>query len=279
MEDSNLETKINHPGSENSFDSNKPKETNSDDYDYDTSDEDEYIDTVEKNLDYEPLGRTSRVPRTRKAPKPFTKEELNRLRSNGTPLELESLPATEEEINILDQNGISPEQVADTNYLAQLRLYRNLTKEQNEEPVEDLEDFIKNADDVSTHELKSGRYIHACSAARGVLYVSPSLWKKMIDDKWSICVYLDGQGKNFHYINSADEFLKLVAKDDVVIKITGKDKVDIVNKLYSGLIGSEKGSAYTLIRVAGRTNMDGVFAHYIGSMAESEDGNEDSNDF
>ena len=82
---------------------------------------------------------------------------------------------------------------------------------------------------MSTHALKSGRYIHACSAARGVMYASPSLWKKMIDDKWVICVYLDGRGKNFHYINSADEFLKLVAKDDVVIKITGKDKVDIVN--------------------------------------------------
>ncbi len=278
-EDPNHETKRNYTGSENGFDSNKPKETNPDDYDYDTSDEDEYIGDVEKNSNYEPLRSRQRAPRTRKAPKPFTKEELNRLRSNGTPLELKSLPATEEEINILDQNGISPEQVADTNYLAQLRLYRNLTKEQNEEPVEDLEDFIKNADDVSTHELKSGRYIHACSAARGVMYASPSLWKKMIDDKWSICVYLDGQGKNFHYINSADEFLNLVAKDDVVIKITGKDKVDIVNKLYSGLLGGEKGSAYTLIRVAATTNMDAVFAHYIGSMAESEDGNEDLNEY
>lgn len=280
-ENTNYETKRNHSSSENGFSSNKPKETNPDDYDYDTSDEDEdeYIGTVEKNPDYEPLGSIPRAPRTRKAPRPFTKEELNRLRSNRSPLELESLPATEDEINILAQTGISPEQIADTNYLAQLRLYRNLTKELNEEPLEDLEDFIKNADDVSTHEMKSGRYIHACSAARGVMYASPSLWNKMIDDKWTICVYLDGRGKNFHYINSADEFLKLVSKDDVVIKLTGKDKVDIVNKLYSGLLGGAKGSAYTLIRVAATTNMDAVFAHYIGSMAESEDGNEDSNDF
>ena len=204
---------------------------------------------------------------------------MNRLRSNGSPLELESLPATEDEINVLAQYGITAEQIADTNYLAQLRLYMNLTREMNEEPLEELEDFIKNANDVSTHALKSGRYIHACSAARGVMYASPSLWNKMIDDKWAICVYLDGRGKNFHYINSADEFLKLVAKDDVVIKITGKDKVDIVNKLYSGLLGGEKGSAYTLIRVAARTNMDAVFAHYIGSMAEKEDGNEDLNEF
>lgn len=278
-EDTNHETKRNHSNSENGFDSNKPKETNPNGYDYGTSNEDEHIDTIEKNNDYEPLGSIPSAPRTRKYPKPYTKEELNRLRSNVSPLELESLPATEDEINILAQNGIPPEQIADTNYLAQLRLYRNLTKELNEEPLENLEDFIKNANDVSTHALKSGRYIHACSAARGVMYASPSLWNKMIDDKWSICIYLDGRGKNFHYINSADEFLKLVAKDDVVIKITGKDKVDIVNKLYSGLLGGEKGSAYTLIRVAATTNMDAVFAHYIGSMAESEDGNEILNEF
>ena len=54
------------------------------------------------------------------------------------------------------------------------------------------------------------------------MYVSPSVWNKMVGDKWKICVYLDGQGKNFHYINNAEEFLKLVEKDDVVIKITGK---------------------------------------------------------
>ena len=40
----------------------------------------------------------------------------------------------------------------------------------------------------------------------------------MLDDKWVICVYLDGKGKNFHYINSSEEFLQLVQKDDVVIK-------------------------------------------------------------
>jgi len=279
--DSNHETDRNsdHAGAGEEYISKVPRNTISDDYDYDSSDEDEIIGSVEKNNDYEPLGSIPIAPRTRKALKPFTKEELNRLRSNGSPLELESLPETEDEINILAQYGITVEQIADTNYLAQLRLYMNLTREMNEEPLEDLGDFIKNANDVSTHALKNGRYIHACSAARGVMYASPSLWNKMIDDKWSICVYLDGRGKNFHYINSADEFLKIVAKDDVVIKITGKDKVDIVNKLYSGLLGGEKGSAYTLIRVAATTNMDAVFAHYIGSMAEKEDGNEDLNEF
>jgi len=249
-----------------------------DDYVY-TPDDSDYMGSIDKNPDYEPLGSTPKKPKTRHHPKPFTKYELNRLRSNGSPLELESLPATREEINILVQMGISPEQIADTNYLAQLRLYMNLTEELNKQPEESMEEFVYNADDVTTHALKDGRYIHTCSAANGVMYISPSVWNKMVDDKWVVCVYLDGRGKNFHYINSAEEFLKLVEKDDVVLKITGKEKVNVVNRLYNGLLTDVKGTAYTLIRVAARTNMDAVYAHYIGSMAEADDGNEDDNEY
>ena len=70
----------------------------------------------------------------------------------------------DEELDILAQCGISPEQISDTNYLAQLRLYSNLKKYWDEEPEESLEDFIRNADDVTTHIMKSGKYIHTfCS--------------------------------------------------------------------------------------------------------------------
>ena len=238
-----------------------------------------YMGSVDNDKYFQPVGSKIYRPHTRKHPKPYTREELNRLRTNGTPLELESLPATSDEIDLLAQCGISPEQIADTNYLAQLRLYLNLTQDKHEQPEESMEHFVRNADDVATHAMKDGRYIHSCSAARGVMYISPSVWKQMVDDKWTICVYLDGQGKNFHYIKNADEFLKLVEKDDVVIKITGKEKVKVVNELYSGLLKNTKGTAYTLVRIAARTNMDAVFAHYIGAMAELEDGNEDENDY
>lgn len=243
-------------------------------------DKGERIGSISKDKDYQPLGSNPIKPRSaRRIAKPFTKDEVNRLRSNGTPLELETLPATNEELDILAQCGISPEQIADTNYLAQLRLYCNLRDVHNEEPEESLSEFVRNANDVAEHKMKSGKYIHACSAARGVMYIGPSVWNKMVDDKWIICVYLDGEGKNFHYINSSEEFLKLVEKDDIVIKITGKEKIEVIKDLYSGILEDVKGTAYTLIRVAARTNMDAVFAHYVGAMAEPEDGNDDTSDF
>lgn len=251
--------------------SNKPQN----DYDPDRNG---YMGSVDKDKNYQPVGDKPYKPRTRKHQKNFTKKELERLRSHGTPLELESLPPTREEIDLLAQCNIKPEQIADTNYLAQLRLYQNLKNEMHAEPEETMEEFVRNASDVTVHKLKDGRYIHTCSAARGVMYVSPSVWNKMVDDKWKICVYLDGQGKNFHYISNAEEFLTLVEKDDVVIKITGKEKVDVVRALNTGILEEAKGTAYTLIRVAARTNMDAVFAHYVGAMAETEDGNDDYND-
>jgi len=239
---------------------------------------DDFLGSVDKDEDYNKLGEKPRKPKPRKVAKPFTPEEIERMRSHGTPLELESLPPTTEEIEILSQCGISPEQIADHNYLAQLRLYNNLKNVMGEEPEESLEEFIHNSEDVTVHRLRGGKYIHACNAARGVMYVSPSVWNKMLDDKWTICVYLNGQGSKFEYINNKEEFLRLVEKDDVVIKITGKEKVKVVNELYSETLRTAKGTAYTLIRVAARTNMDAVFAHYVGAMAEKEDGYDYSDD-
>lgn len=237
----------------------------------------DYGEETEPDEESEATGTTTGTygSGTRRAPRNYTRKQYEQLTSFGVPLQLESLPPTEEEINVLGQYGITPEQIADTNYLVQLRLYRNLVKDEHEEPEETLEEFIRNANSVTTHKLKGGKYVQARSAARGVMYISPSVWEKLMDDKWRICVYLDGQGKNFHYINSAEEFLNLVNKDDVVIKITGKEKVDVVNELYSGLLHGVKGTAYTLIRVASHTNMDAVFARYVGEMAESNDGNDD----
>lgn len=253
------------------------------DYVYDT--EDVHIGSVNNDLDYNKLGEKPTRPRSfgtvRRHPKPYTTAEVNRMRSNPSPLALESLPPTSEELEILSQMDITPEQIADTNYLAQLRLYQNLIS-RGDIPEEDRDEFVRNAADVTTHRLKSGKYIHTCSAARGVMYISPSVWDKMLDDRWEICVYLDGKGSKFHFIKSKEEFLKLVEKDDVVIKVTGQEKVDVVNQLYSNILNGVKGTAYTLIRVASTTNMDAVFAHYIGSMAEKNDGNniqEDIDDY
>ena len=89
-----------------------------------------------------------------------------------------------------------------------------------------------------------------------------------------------------HKFNKAELIDRLVTLKDVTEETKTeedpvKEKVSVVEQLYgqSGLLNGVKGTAYTLIRVAARTNMDAVFAHYVGAMAESEDGNENSEDY
>lgn len=192
------------------------RNTNKSDYDPDRN---EYMDSNDEDKDFQYLGDRPYKSFTRRYPQNSTKEETERMRSHGIPLELESLPETQEEIDLLAKCNIKPEQIADTNYLAQLRLYLNLKNEQHEEPVETMEEFVKNAKDVTEHQLKDGRCVHACSAARGVMYIGPTVWNKMLNGTYRICVYLDGKGKNFEWIDTTEKFLQLVEKDDIVLKI------------------------------------------------------------
>lgn len=214
----------------------------------------------------------------KREPYNYSKEELENMRSNGSPLELTTLPPTVDEVEILTKCGISPEKIEDSNYVAQLRLYRNL-QDNGQQPEESEEDFIQNSGDVAEHRLRSGKYIHACSAARGVMYVSPSIWNKVMDGQCAVCIYYGPHANQFFYVHTSEDLLKLVEKDDVVIKITGKEKVNVVGALYNGLLKNVKGTAYTLIRVAAHTEMDAIFAHYVGAMAEKNDGIENEDEY
>ena len=50
-----------------------------------------------------------------------------------------------------------------------------------------------------------------------------------------------------------------VGEDDILIKLTGEDRVDVVNTLYRGVLDGVTGTAYTLIRVASLGEPDILF--------------------
>ena len=121
---------------------------------------------------------------TPQVPKPFSPEDVRNFGSHGVTRTLEVLePTTSEvtEINRILGEDLSPEQVADQNYLAQLRLYNNLVK-RGMTPNESKDDFIRNAHMKNEHTITGGKYIHKCSAAGGIMYLSPSIWNKISDD-------------------------------------------------------------------------------------------------
>lgn len=62
------------------------------------------------------------------------------------------------------------------------------------------------------------------------------------------------------YFNSIAEILEWIREDDIVIKLTGEEKADVVQELYSGILNGVKGTAYTMIRIASNEKYNSVFA-------------------
>ena len=210
-------------------------------------------------------------------PKPFSPEDVRNFGSHGQPRSLDVLEPTQAEVDdinrILD-GDLTAGQVADQNYLAQLRLYRNLQKN-NMQPQESEDEFVRNAHLKNEHALRGGKYIHKCSAAGGIMYLSPSIWNKIADDNCVVCVYLGAKANEFMYFNSIDEILQWIKEDDIVIKLTGEEKADVVQKLYSGILNGVKGTAYTLIRINSNEKYNSLFAplsnNEIDAMEENAD--------
>jgi len=211
-------------------------------------------------------------------PKPFSPEDVRNFGSHGVTRTLDVLePTTSKvtEINRILGEALSPEQVADQNYLAQLRLYYNLVK-RGMTPNESKDDFVRNAHMKNEHTIIGGKYIHKCSAAGGIMYLSPSIWNKIADDRCVVCVYLGAKANEFMYFNSIDDILKWIGEDDIVIKLTGEEKADVVEELYSGVLDGVKGTAYTLIRINSNEKYDSLFAQLpinndINETEENED--------
>lgn len=215
---------------------------------------------------------------TPQSPKPFSPEDVRNFGSHGVTRTLDVLePTTSEvaEINSILGEDLTSEQVADQNYLAQLRLYNSLVKK-GLIPNESKDDFVRNAHMKNEHTISGGKYIHKCSAAGGIMYLSPSIWNKIADDRCVVCVYLGAKSNEFMYFNSIDEILKWVGEDDIVIKLTGEEKADVVEELYSGILNGVKGTAYTLIRINSNEKYNSLFAQLptnddINETEENED--------
>lgn len=193
-------------------------------------------------------------------PREWTTDDIERFKSKGIARclsEGDADPIEIDQLNNLLGSNMSAEEIADTNYLAQMRLYQNL-EEQGEEPEENIEEFVKSK--KAEHKLSSGKYIHKCSAKYGIVYISPSIWNKVASGRCVICVYLGKRAKDFMYLRSTEDILKWVHEDDILIKLTGEEKVDVVNALYSGVLNGVTGTAYTMIRVASNAIYNSIFA-------------------
>ena len=189
-----------------------------------------------------------------------TPEERERFGSHGIAHTLRTLDPMRSEIDEINRilgEDLSPDEVINQNYLAQLRLLKVL-RDNNITPDETDSDFIRNASAIK--HLCGKKYVHKCSAKGGIMYLSPSIWNKVTEDKCIVCVYYGAKQNEFKLFFSTDDILGWVNEDDIVIKLTGEEKAKVVQTLYSGVLNGVKGTAYTLIRIKSDEKYNSLFA-------------------
>ena len=209
-------------------------------------------------------------------PKTPTEEEIRRFKyqSSTKTFTTEDMQDNEyEALNKILGEGLSPEDIVTENYLAQLRFWNSL-KENDMAPADiTLEDFVRDNKD-GDYELTNGKYVHRCSARGGILHISPSIWNMVTDDRCIICVFVGAKVNEFFYIHNKKELLDWIAEDAIVIKLTGSEKVEAVNRLYSEIL-MDKGTAYTLIRVAYNESYNSLFSDIESNDFNQKDINDD----
>lgn len=181
--------------------------------------------------------------------------------------------ATEEEkseLKALLDCDLSEDAIRAQNYLVRLRFYKFLEKN-GYVPKDNESDFIKKNAQSALDALDNGKYIHVCSAAGGIMYLSPSIWNKIEDDNCMVCAYLGSHGEDFVIFNSLDEIKKQIDQDAVLIKLSGRDKFDVVKDLYSKTLNGVTGTAYTMIRVKSDGRYNSVFEKLFKSRGYNDD--------
>lgn len=137
------------------------------------------------------------------------------------------------------------DEIKDNNYLVRLRFYESAMRH-GYQPKMDEKEFIEN----KHSELPTTNgYIHRCSARGGILYISPSIWNKLEDERCTICMYYGKKANEFLYIHNQQELMDMIDKDAIVIQVTGNDKREIINRVYDDkTLENMSGNIYTLIR-------------------------------
>ena len=153
------------------------------------------------------------------------------------------------EINDLFEDALTPEEIVTQHYLIRLRLYHKLINEQymTDGTKDNKRDFI--TDKKRRYLLPSGKYVYPCSALGGIMYISPQIWNLVEDGNTIVYAYVDNKSDDFMKFESTEDILKWIDEDSIIIKLIGKEKVDVIRELYSGALEGVAGTAYTLIRV------------------------------
>lgn len=173
-------------------------------------------------------------------------------------------------------SGLSRAEIADQNTLVKTRMFNSFAEEGYELDMDEVE-FIRHAGNKREYDVqtKSGKYIHVVSAYNGIMYLSPAFWNRVQRKNCVVCVVLSHKARNFKYIHNREELEKLIGGDELVVKVSGHNKIDLVNQLYGKTLHNAIRKVYTMVRVKSGTKYDVLFKPARSEWDESENSNDD----
>ncbi len=160
------------------------------------------------------------------------------------------------------------DEIIDENLVARYRMYHAL-KNKGFTPTEELSQFIKNRHHDNHGVQTNHGYIHTRSAKGGILFVSGMLWDSLVNRGGRICMYYGNKAYDFEIIDSVDKLIKFVGRDNIIIQVSGEDKEQIINSVFSGQVDTHK--AHILIRIKSNSRYNSIF-----EMAYNSDNDNDT---
>lgn len=148
------------------------------------------------------------------------------------------------------------DEIIDEHLVARYRMYHAL-KEKGYIPTESLPEFIRNKKNDNQGVHTNNGYIHTRSAKGGILFVSGVLWRELVHNGGRICMYYGNKAYDFEIIDSVRRLIDFVGRDNIIIQVSGENKEQIINSIFSGQVESTK--AHILIRIKSNSRYNSIF--------------------
>jgi len=148
------------------------------------------------------------------------------------------------------------DEIIDEHLVARYRMYHAL-KENGFTPTEELSQFIQDKRHDNYGVQTNHGFIHTRSAKGGILFVSGMLWNSLVNKEGCICMYYGNKAYDFEIIDSVEKLIKFVGSDNIIIQVSGEDKKEIINSIFSGQVETTK--AHILIRIKSNSRYNSLF--------------------
>lgn len=203
-------------------------------------------------------------------PKPDFERNIVEWKKDIPQAELGVAEVTEEEastiVNLIG-GAKSIDEIIDENLVARYRMYNALVSK-GYQPNDEMGEFIKNKSHDNNGVRTNRGFIHTRSARGGLLFLSGLLWKSLVEKQGRICMYYGNKAYDFEIIESVDQLIKFVGKDNIIIQVVGDKKKEIIDSIFSGKVETSK--AHVIIRIKSNSRYNSMFETSFNSNDEND---------